>query len=57
MDVILPDKQQKHVLNQFEFAHRSNLETQNPSRDNSIPSVNSGFGDIWVKLLVSRVFL
>ena len=34
----------KNVFHQFEFVNKFNLETQNPRRDTSIPSVSAGLG-------------
>ena len=40
--MIWQEQQQKDVFHQFEFVDKFNLETQNPRRDSSIPSVSAG---------------
>ena len=41
MDLIWPEQQQKDCFNQFEFFDKFNLDTQNPRRDLSTPSISS----------------
>ena len=46
MDWTWTEEQQQDVFHQFEFVNKFNLETQNPRRDTSVPSVRAGL--IWL---------
>ena len=42
-----PEQQQKYVFHKFGFVDKNNMETKNPRRDTSIPSVSAGLLRGW----------